>query len=126
MIHQYQLGGYNIVLDSASGGVHAVDEVAYDVIALFEAHSKEEILLSLEKKYAGREDISPRDIEECYEQVLSLKEAGKLFAPDTFEGMAGHLKILAAFVLVTATNWFSSIFPVACKNTHTQWSLQGF
>ena len=30
-----------------------------------------------------------------------------------------RLKILAAFVLVTATNWFSSIFPVACKNTHT-------
>ncbi|MBQ8415567.1 MAG: thioether cross-link-forming SCIFF peptide maturase [Clostridia bacterium] len=99
MIHQYQLGGYNIVLDSASGGVHAVDEVAYDVIALFEAHSKEEILLSLEKKYADREDISPRDIEECYEQVLSLKEAGKLFAPDTFEGMAGHLKAKTSGVI---------------------------
>ena len=99
MIHQYQLGGYNIVLDSASGGVHAVDEVAYDVIALFEAHSKEEILLSLEKKYAGREDISPRDIEDCYEQVLSLKEAGKLFAPDTFEGMAGHLKAKTSGVI---------------------------
>lgn len=30
-----------------------------------------------------------------------------------------RLKILAAFVLVTATNWFSSIFPVAYWNTKT-------
>ena len=26
MIHQYQLGGYNIVLDVCSGAVHVVDE----------------------------------------------------------------------------------------------------
>ncbi len=35
MVHQYKLNGYNIVLDSCSGGVHVVDEVAYDVIALY-------------------------------------------------------------------------------------------
>lgn len=28
-----------------------------------------------------------------------------------------RLKIFAALVLVTATNWFSSIFPVACSDT---------
>ena len=28
MIHQYQLNGYNIVLDVYSGSVHAVDELA--------------------------------------------------------------------------------------------------
>ena len=31
MVHQYQLGGYNIVLDICSGAVHVVDEVAYDI-----------------------------------------------------------------------------------------------
>ena len=36
MIHQYKLGGYNIVLDVCSGAVHAVDDVAYDMIAAFE------------------------------------------------------------------------------------------
>ena len=36
MIHQYKLGGYNIVLDVCSGAVHVVDDVAYDVIASFE------------------------------------------------------------------------------------------
>ena len=92
MIHQYKLGDYNIVLDVCSGSVHAVDEVAYDIIALFTDNSKETIVAAMKEKYADREDITASDIEECYAQVVALKDAGKLFAPDTFESMAGHLK----------------------------------
>ena len=32
MIHKYKLGGYNIVLDVHSGGVHIVDELTYDML----------------------------------------------------------------------------------------------
>ena len=39
MIHQYKLSGYNIVLDVYSGSVHAVDDVAYDAIALIDQGS---------------------------------------------------------------------------------------
>lgn len=92
MIHQYQLGGYNIVLDICSGSVHVVDEVAYDIIAMFENHPKEEILAAMQEKYADRCDISHEDILECYDQVVALKESGKLFVPDTFQPMAGQLK----------------------------------
>ncbi|MBQ7283694.1 MAG: thioether cross-link-forming SCIFF peptide maturase [Oscillospiraceae bacterium] len=92
MIHQYKLGDYNIVLDVCSGSVHAVDEVAYDIIEMYEANSKEAVLAAVAEKYAGKEDITSADIEECYAQVTALKDAGKLFAPDTFESMAGHLK----------------------------------
>lgn len=92
MIHQYQLNGYNIVLDVCSGSVHAVDEVAYDIISMFEEHTKDEIITAMREKYLGKDDITEEDIEECYAQVVSLKEAGKLFAPDTYEPMAGHLK----------------------------------
>ena len=92
MVHQYNLGGYNIVLDSCSGGIHVVDDVAYDIIALYQEKSREEIIGAMQKKYATYEDISTEDIEECYDQVTALKESGKLFSPDTFEGMAGHLK----------------------------------
>ncbi len=99
MIHQYKLGGYNIVLDICSGSVHAVDEVAYDIIAMFESHSRDEILATLADKYADREDITPDDVAECYEQVLSLKQAGKLFTPDTFEPMADRLKEKTAGVI---------------------------
>ena len=96
MIHQYKLGGYNIVLDVCSGAVHVVDEVAYDIIGRFENSTKEEILAAMEEKYAH---LSPSDIAECYEQVVSLKDAGKLFAPDTFAPMAGKLKEKSAGVV---------------------------
>ena len=39
MVHQYQLNGYNIVLDTCSGAIHVVDEVAYDIIALYPDHT---------------------------------------------------------------------------------------
>ena len=47
MIHQYKLGGYNIVLDICSGSVHAVDEVAYDIIAMFEGHDRDAVIAAM-------------------------------------------------------------------------------
>ena len=99
MIHQYKQGGYNIVLDVCSGAVHVVDEIAYDIIALFENTAKEDVLKAIEEKYADREDITEADIAECYAQVEGLKASGKLFAPDTFEAMAGTLKQKTAGVV---------------------------
>ena len=52
MIHQYQLGGYNIVLDVCSGSVHTVDPLAYDMIAVYENQPREEVLAAMQKKYA--------------------------------------------------------------------------
>ena len=92
MVHQYKLGEYNVVLDICSGSVHAVDEVAYDIIEMFESKSKEEVIKQIGEKYADRQDITEKDIEECYAQVEALKENGKLFTPDSFEPMAGKLK----------------------------------
>ena len=89
MIHQYQLGGYNIVLDVCSGSVHAVDAVAYDVIALFEGRSRDEVIEAVAAKHP---EATRADVEECYAQVEALKGEGRLFAPDTYEPMAGRLK----------------------------------
>ena len=99
MIHQYKLGDYNIVLDVCSGSVHAVDEVAYDIIGMFEDLSRDQIISALCEKYKDRADITAADIEECYAQVETLKASGKLFAPDTFAPMAGTLKEKTAGVV---------------------------
>ncbi|MBQ8304097.1 MAG: thioether cross-link-forming SCIFF peptide maturase [Clostridia bacterium] len=99
MIHQYKLGGYNIVLDVCSGSVHVVDEVAYDMITLFENREKGAIIDNLLEKYSDREDVTKEDLSDCYDQILALKAEGKLFAPDTFESMAGHLKEKTAGVI---------------------------
>jgi len=96
MIHQYKLGGYNIVLDICSGAVHAVDEIAYDIIGLFEENNRESVISAIKEKYPT---VEKSDIEECYAQVEALKASGKLFAPDTFEPMAGALKAKTAGVV---------------------------
>lgn len=99
MIHRYKLNGYNIVLDSASGSVHAVDEVAYDIIGLFESKSREEIIAEIFGKYKYRGDVTEKDIGECLDDIQALKDGGKLFAKDTFEPMAGKLKQKSAGVI---------------------------
>lgn len=99
MIHQYKLNGYNIVLDICSGSVHVVDEVAYDIISLFEESNREDIIDSVYKKYQKQDNISYADVNECYEQIVELKNEGKLFTPETFEPMANHLKAKTAGVI---------------------------
>ncbi len=54
MIHQYKNNGYNIVLDVNSGSVHVVDDLVYDVIALYEQCSKDEIITRLGGVYEKR------------------------------------------------------------------------
>ena len=88
MIHQYHLDGYYIVLDTCSGSVHVVDEMAYELIARYEGTERETLLKDLHARFGWSE----ADLAECWDQVTSLKEQGRLFAPDTFESMAGELK----------------------------------
>ena len=92
MVHQYKLNGYNIVLDSCSGSIHAVDEVAYDIIEKFKQESPEEIVRDLLVKYADREDVTEEELYACIADVAALEKAGKLFTPDTFADMAGTFK----------------------------------
>ena len=89
MIHRFTLGGHHIVLDVCSGAVHAVDELAYDMIGLYEEHDRAEVLAAIGEKYAS---LPESELVECYEQIGELKAAGQLFAPDSFEPLAGALK----------------------------------
>ena len=92
MVHQYKLNGYNIVLDSCSGSIHVVDDVAYDIIAMYQDNSPEEIVEAVSEKYAGRQDVKEKDILDCIEDIKALIAAGKLFTQDTFSEMAGTFK----------------------------------
>ena len=89
MVHQYKLNGYNIVLDTCSGAVHVVDEVAYDIIALFKEKSAEETAEIICEKYS---DVTCEECLECVDAVASLEKAGKLWTPDTYADMAFDFK----------------------------------
>lgn len=92
MIHSYKLGGMNIVLDICSGSVHVVDDVAYDIINMFESCDSETIINTILKKYPDDPEVTKEEIEDCLIQINQLKDAGKLFTPDNFRGIAGELK----------------------------------
>ena len=92
MVHQYKLNGYNLVLDSCSCGVHVVDEVAYDLIALYPDHTPEEIVQTLLETYRDRPDVTEAEIRECLADVESLVKSGQLYTPDTFSDIAGTFK----------------------------------
>jgi uncharacterized protein len=93
MIHQYKLNGYNIVLDTCSGSVHAVDDVAYDVISLCREKPESALVREILAKYAGRADVTEEEVRECLSDVRTLEREGKLFSEDRFGALdAGDLK----------------------------------
>ena len=92
MLHQFKLNGYNIVLDTCSGAVHVVDDVAYDIIAEYESRSRDDIVRHMLEKYSDRADVTEEDVNAYIDDITALKEDGQLFTPDTFEDMAGTFK----------------------------------
>ena len=78
MVHQYKNNGYNIVLDVCSGSVHVVDDLVYDVIALYKELNREEIAKKLPQ-------YSEEDIFEACDEIEALKEAGQLFTEDVYK-----------------------------------------
>ncbi len=92
MVHQYKLNGYNIVLDTVSGSVHTVDEVAYDIIAAYKTHTEEELVKLILSRYPDREDVTREDILDCISDVRELEAAGKLFTEDRYEPLAREYK----------------------------------
>lgn len=77
------------MLDTFSGAVHLVDEVAYDMIALYQQHDRDEVLQAVADLHPA---VSPQELADCYDQITQLKTSGQLFAPDTFAPLAGKLK----------------------------------
>ena len=92
MVHQYKLGGYNLVLDTCSGSIHVVDEAAYDIIAVYKEKTREEIVPLILGKYAHRPELTAQEVESCLDAIGQLEKNGKLFTPDTFAPMAGDFK----------------------------------
>ena len=99
MVHQYKLNGYNIVLDTCSGAVHAVDDVAYDMIASYQSAEREALVAEMLQKYGERPDVTKEELEQCYDDIAALEKSGQLFTPDTYRDMAGTFKARSGNVI---------------------------
>ena len=90
MIHQYKLNGFNIVLDTYSGAVHVVDDLSYEIIALYDKNmEKNEIKEKILNKY---KELKEEEIEETFREIDKLIEEGKLLKEDDFKGQNLDLK----------------------------------
>lgn len=92
MVHQYKLNGYNIVIDTCSGSVHSVDEVAYDIIGMYKSKSEDEICDFILEKYSNMPDVTREDILLCIGDIKALEESGKLYSEDRYEKLAYDYK----------------------------------
>jgi len=86
MIHCFKLCGYNIVLDVASGSIHCVDDLAYDVIVNYELiiDGKDRSVL-VNRVQNNHKEISVDDIQEVINDIEALRNRVKLFSPDKFK-----------------------------------------
>ena len=99
MVHCYKLGGLNIVLDTYSGSVHVVDDIAYDIIGMYEQKSTEEIVAEIRSRYPDCAQATQEEIRQICADVETLKQQGQLFTPDTYASKATALKEKSAGVV---------------------------
>lgn len=77
MVHTFSMNGLNIAVDGNSGGIHILDQAAYDLLVQGQDHLVYEKAASpLRGKYPAE------DIKEAWEEINSLKEKGLLFSPE--------------------------------------------
>ena len=75
-IHKFYLNDRYIVLDIASGSVHVVEKIVYEMIDDYEKLSKEEIIDKFSKLY------NIEDAREAYDEIEYLTKEGLLFSED--------------------------------------------
>lgn len=97
MVHQYKNNGYNIVLDVNSGMIHIVDDLVYDIIAIYEEKDKDAILQEMVKTYNNPEyaelfetelisaEVVKAAVKEALDEVGQLKQDGALFTEDIYQ-----------------------------------------
>lgn len=86
MIHKFKAKDINILLDVNSGGVHIIDDITYDLIDFIEppifGKCPVNAVENLKDKY------SESDIEEAYDEIVSLYKDKLLFSEDIYGDFA--------------------------------------
>jgi len=90
MIHQYKLSGRNIVIDTNSGAIHLVDELAFDAIAGYETETKETFTAVLLERFPA---VEREEILAVFSDIEALKAEGQLFTSDAaYRKLVGEVK----------------------------------
>ncbi len=96
-------------MDVNSGAVHVVDDVTYDVIALYEELGADEIIARLHSTY------NEMEITEAIEEVNQLKEDGQLFTQDIYQPFVEKFKETRQTVVKALCLHIAHDCNLACK-----------
>lgn len=85
MLHRYQHGGKNIVMDIYSGAIHVMDDVSYTICGWLNPEymppdCPTEMLVQLS-------EFSTEEVLEAYGELYSLYQQGQLFASDDYDSI---------------------------------------
>lgn len=80
MVHLFKQSGYRIALDTASGSVHLLSELAYELLSRIDPPMSE--TMPGELRYAMAK-YSSSALDEAYAELYSLYKDGTLFSEDT-------------------------------------------
>ncbi len=78
MIHKFSMNGVNVIIDVASGAVHVVDKIVYDLVDEFGKCSDDEIIRKFSDTYGADE------IKEALSEIEELKNKGMIFTEDGY------------------------------------------
>lgn len=85
MIHRFRQGENYFVLDVASGGVHVVDRMAYDLIGALEPPLGERLSDSV---IGALGEYPAEELRLCYAEIYELYQNGMLFSTDDYRKYA--------------------------------------
>lgn len=85
MLHTFYTLGEYVVLDVGSGAVHAIDQLAYEVLSRWDdTADKKEIVQALAHRFPQK------DLEEVIEEIAELERLGQLNAPHSYQEVDVH------------------------------------
>ena len=87
MIHTYTLGGYNLALDTASGGVFVLDEPTFRLLERLRPPLTEQCPAQVLDALSDLCDAPT--LRESYAELYELARQGQLFCEDTFDRWTG-------------------------------------
>ncbi len=81
MIHTFKAVGQPMALDVGSGAVHALDQLSFEALKLWDTKSKEEIRAALCSSFEADE------VDEVLEELSELEKIGYINAPDDYQNV---------------------------------------
>ena len=89
MIHCFSINGRHLVLDIASGALHAVDEADFAVLQVLQASAED---INTPSKLLAKTNLDPKTIDKILGEIRQLIAQGQLFTPSKETQVHAHMK----------------------------------